>query len=465
MSRFLRLVLFIGIISVCQNSQSQLTANGNPIPRQVQSLSTTPDTPKKKIKALSIGDHVPDFGFSMLNYSNPSAKLSDFKGKLVILDFWGSWCYSCLHAIPKLDKLQKEFADKLQLIFVNSAETTGDTREKVIQSIKKYSNNSQLSFLVSYEDSIALKYFPHVYLPHYVWITPNGIVKAITEAEDVTEENIKAILENENVELSLPVKMDYFPNKLMDLGLEGQPIIDENLAHYSIFKKGKINGLSRIVARRELPAKDGEGQVSRGISLRNVPLTELFETAINYSKKTLNGELHKRIVLDIKDPSKFYFDPTKMSKEAWETDNLYTYDLIIPEGQMKIIDEFIWRDLNMYSGYSGRIESRILNCLVLTETEKAKFDPSKNGIGPSITIKDGVCTITSSSTESFTSVLDKNPRIKIPVINKTKKNIRFDISFDYDHFDLNKLNKQLAALGLQLKESIQQINVLVVSEK
>jgi thiol-disulfide isomerase/thioredoxin len=381
MSMIVRPVLFIVILLFCQKLQAQLTAKENPIPKQVQQISSVHDTPKK-IKALSIGDRVPDFQVNLINYSSPIAKLSSFKGKLIILDFWASWCYSCLHAIPKLNKLQKGFSDKLQLIFMNSMETTGDNREKVIQTINKFSPDGPLPFLIAYNDSIALKLFPHQYLPHYVWITPNGIVKAITDAEAVNEENIKAILENENVDLSLPVKMDYFSDKLMDLSLEGQPAIDENLSYYSIFKRGKIEGLSRINERREVPDKDKGGHVLRGISLRNVSLLELFETATNYSKKELNGVFQKRLILDMKNTWEFIFDPSKMIKEAWEKENFYTYDLVIPENQIKNIDEYIWRDINMYTGYVGHIEARNINCFVLTATDKAKNDPSKSATGP-----------------------------------------------------------------------------------
>jgi thiol-disulfide isomerase/thioredoxin len=464
MNRIIKPVLFIAIIVFCQNSQSQLTAKENSRPKQAQITSTVQATPKK-VKALTIGDRVPDFAFNFLNYSGPGANLSSFKGKLIILDFWASWCYSCLHAVPKLNKLQNKFSDKLQLIFVNSAETSGDNREKVVQAVKKFSPDGPWSFLVSYDDSIALKFFPHVYLPHYVWITPNGIVKAITEPDALTEENIKAILQNENVELSLPIKMDYFPNKLMDLGLEGQAEIDENLGYYSVFKRGRIEGLSKVNTRRDVPNKERTGVDFRGISFRNVTPLDLFETATKYSKNQLNGDFKKRLILEIKDTSNFIFDPSKMTIDAWEKNNLYTYDLVLPDDEIKNIDEYIWRDLNKYSGYTVHIESRNLNCLVLTETAKAKLDHSKETLGPSITIQDGTCSITNSSAGTLSDVLDRNPHIKIPVVNKVKKDIRFDISFDYDHLDLKKLRQQIAPLGLELTELKQHINVLVISDK
>ena len=60
---------------------------------------------KHEIKPLKIGDKVPDIEFkNIINYKSKTARLSDFKGKLVILDFWGTWCTSCIAAFPKMEE-------------------------------------------------------------------------------------------------------------------------------------------------------------------------------------------------------------------------------------------------------------------------------------------------------------------------------------------------------------------------
>jgi len=420
----------------------------------------------KKVRPISIGDKVPDIEFKMINYKSPTAKLSDFKGKLVLMDFWASWCFSCVLAIPKLSEIQNEFSDKVQIIYVNSTESTGDKQEKVQQTVKKYSPGGQLPFLISYNDSIAYRYFPHFSLPHYVWITPNGFVKAITDGDQVTAQNIKAILENENVELSLPVKLDYIPNKLMDLGLEGPPVIDEDLSFYSVFKKGKLDGLSYTNDTHETPEKNGTGRVYRGIALRNVPLLEIFQKAAEYLRKEtkLNGDFQKRLILDIKDSSKLFYDRTRMSREEWEKENLYTYELVLPEDKTQKIDEFIWRDVNLYTGFTIRIENRNRKCYIITAKDNAKTDPATARKGTSITTKDGIYHMENVPIQTFASFLDKNPRMTLPVITTITKSLNIDLSFDYEHLDLGKLRKQLAPLGLDIKESISKINVMVVNE-
>lgn len=54
--------------------------------------------------------------------NNNTVKISDFKGKVVLLDFWYLSCYPCLRAIPDLIKLQKEFNDDLVIIGINDVD-------------------------------------------------------------------------------------------------------------------------------------------------------------------------------------------------------------------------------------------------------------------------------------------------------------------------------------------------------
>ena len=50
--------------------------------------------------------------WSLHDLSGKEVRLSDFKDKIVVIDFWGTWCYPCLQAFPKLEALRKKYEPK-----------------------------------------------------------------------------------------------------------------------------------------------------------------------------------------------------------------------------------------------------------------------------------------------------------------------------------------------------------------
>ena len=57
-----------------------------------------------------VGENAP--AWSLPGLDGKTVNLSDFKGKVVILDFWATWCPPCREEIPSFIQIQKEFSDK-----------------------------------------------------------------------------------------------------------------------------------------------------------------------------------------------------------------------------------------------------------------------------------------------------------------------------------------------------------------
>ena len=69
--------------------------------------------------ALGPGDPAPDFALKSLD-GKSEVSLRSYRGKVVWLDFWASWCAPCLKALPELEKMRQRIPAKhVQLVAVN----------------------------------------------------------------------------------------------------------------------------------------------------------------------------------------------------------------------------------------------------------------------------------------------------------------------------------------------------------
>src|SRR5262245_23461573 len=69
--------------------------------------------------AVGDGSRAPDFKAPSLD-GGKSLSLATYRGKVVYLDFWASWCPPCLTSLPLLEQLRKEFpSDQFQILAVN----------------------------------------------------------------------------------------------------------------------------------------------------------------------------------------------------------------------------------------------------------------------------------------------------------------------------------------------------------
>ncbi|HLH29657.1 MAG TPA: redoxin domain-containing protein [Terriglobia bacterium] len=67
---------------------------------------------------INVGQKAPDF--SIKDESGKLVKLSDFRGKVVFLNFWGTWCQPCVEEMPEIQKLYGMFKDrKFQMLEVS----------------------------------------------------------------------------------------------------------------------------------------------------------------------------------------------------------------------------------------------------------------------------------------------------------------------------------------------------------
>ena len=99
---------------------NQLGATSDALDSARQAAAATED---KKIQAQAWNQAAPDYAFVTLDGKYLS--FADLKGKVVVLDFWASWCSPCVAALPALQHLAKKMAGEPFLLVSLSSDADG----------------------------------------------------------------------------------------------------------------------------------------------------------------------------------------------------------------------------------------------------------------------------------------------------------------------------------------------------
>ena len=81
----------------------------------------------------------PALDFSLKSIEDTEIKLTDFLGhKIVLINFWATWCPHCLTEIPRLNKITTNLADQVKVLSIDILETPEKVRRVVQQKGIKY---------------------------------------------------------------------------------------------------------------------------------------------------------------------------------------------------------------------------------------------------------------------------------------------------------------------------------------
>lgn len=386
-------------------------------------------------QTISIGNKIPESIFKdVINYPSSILKISDFRGKIIIIDFWNHSCTACIQSFSKLDSLQKIFEGKIQIILVNR-----ESKDSTERFFKKRTKVKKPSLPMITGDKILKNLFPIDGYPYTVWIDRNGIVKHFSGEYNVTTAHIRDFLEGKELHLR-----DLTLNKAGSL--TGQK-------EFGYFSAISICSDIIDVGNSELGYTDNKKSVrmSNGCS----SIVELYKKAYR-EYNIYNIYTNYGLILEVKDSTKYFYPSDPNLFDEWLKTNSYDYELILPVSKAGQRYKIMQEDLSRYFDLDASIERRKIKSVIIKNCNDRKehtADPISGG---------------AQSFDLFIRLLKSRFEYYYPVFDETmgfeNKNIFVSEKFIYIQ-KIENLQKELLNNGLFLDFEEREVPVLVIKEK
>ena len=431
--------------------------------------------------ALKIGDQVPDVTFTNVkNHTNKTIKLSNFKGKLIIIDFWNKWCSPCISAFPKMEELQRKFGSDIQILLVT---TDTDEQLKTLYQSSEILKNTKLPIITS--DTVLKKIFPHSSVPYHVWIDKEGKVKATLNDFNTNSETIENYLASGKT--SFTFKQDIFSHELKYGPLFNQIIgtgYDQmkQVQAYTIFTKRNLYN-------------SGSMEVVDTASKRmiNYPIIFLFRSIYSQVQLPANAaQLNESDIKQIKpkndvkieintklpeDKKKYFYPSRNISGfDDWINKNIYCYERVFESSVMKlphlkrvqVQNTLVIGDFERFFSLTSKMEYRNEKCLIIYKLGNNGQFETKGGERIHEKTANKVFRLRNYPVGTLISIISSRFMLysgEIPVIDETGYNGNIDVDFNFDdNRSVESLNKDLNRFGLGIKTESRMVKCITLEE-
>jgi len=156
------------------------------------------DTPPEDAPPEEDIEHPLAPDFTMLDIDDNELSLADFFGKPIVLNFWTTWCPSCVLEMPYFEQLYDSINGDVHIIKVNLLDGQRETRDRV----DSFMEENGYSFPIFFDGGLGSIQYGVRYIPMTFFIDAQGNVVA-TNQGPVNEDILRRGLEAAGVEVDL----------------------------------------------------------------------------------------------------------------------------------------------------------------------------------------------------------------------------------------------------------------------
>ena len=118
---------------------------------------------------MTLGKPAPDF--TLKDIGGVTVSLENFRGKVVLLDFWATSCEPCIHELPALKALYEEYKHNPDFTLISISSDVND------ETVAKFVSNNEMPWIHIRETEEMQAKFNVIGIPHYTVIDKNGLIR------------------------------------------------------------------------------------------------------------------------------------------------------------------------------------------------------------------------------------------------------------------------------------------------
>ncbi|QQD16463.1 TlpA family protein disulfide reductase [Sphingobacterium sp. UDSM-2020] len=427
-------------------------------------FSLSAQTPRKdsgadgfiKIQPLKIGDSIPEalWNMPLQVVNHPTGKdtmtLNDYRDKkLIILDFWATWCGPCLKSFPKLDSLQLGINEKLTILLVNS-KGSRDTPERIKNVLTKRISPVRMPSIIN--DIVLTKLFPPQALTHSVWIR-DGKVFGLTLSNSITKNTLNDAIAGISDSISNNINSIAFTEKNLFTSDQSE---DDSADIY----RSLLRGYAEKLTRKSIVIQDIRGNVDR-IVFTNSPILDFYKLAY-YPTFASYGPA--RTIINIADPESLRIPADLSVDKKWMEQNTFNYLATFPARSNEEAMRLFRDDIDRYFGYQVEFTEKEMGCWIISARDPTKITTFSLDLPKETNMSDNTGLPIFVQNYPFGSLVGQLERMyEIPFIDET--NISKPVCMELPAYlkDMVQLKLSFEKQGLRLVKENRKIKVVIIS--